>query len=166
MSIKPAVLGIVAFSLSVALADTAGVVATNPVLKPAPCRVLVVSGQSDLEAAVVKRLAELLRTDSIAVHRIAIAEVQHFHPEKFTATILMSAIDKNHLKKEMQDFVNRYGHLNDPATVIIAKVNGAELNEKGTEIDAVTQASATLEPSHIAQRLYKKVLGIISKGAR
>ena len=124
--------------------------------------VLVVSGTSTLEAAVVSKLNDLLAADNISLARIDIANVQLFHPDSFGIVILMSAVDKTELRPEVQNYINSFGNANKQTTVIIAKVNGETWQAKETVIDAITQASTTLQPGRIAKKLYKRILAGLS----
>jgi hypothetical protein len=164
LSIKALLVGIV--FIGAAAADTSAAAKPVPLEKPAPIRVLVVSGQTELEALVVFQLAALLKTEGCVVKRLAITEVQRFHPENFDATVLMGAVSKDSLKKPYLDFVNQYGHKNSPATIIIARVSGEEWQEKQSVVDAVTGASMTSEPTQIAKRIQQRLDAVLKRPAR
>jgi hypothetical protein len=124
---------------------------------PHPRTVLISSGGTDLERAVIKYLSESLNAASVTVTSVALADFPKTPIDSFGVVVVMGAIDKTKLRNPVQQYLERYDRPGQQSTAIIATITGDQWRQKESVVDAVTQASTTLEPKRIATRLYAKI---------
>ena len=108
-----------------------------------------------------KYLADALTAVSTTVTTVPLSEFPKTPIDSFGVVVVMGAVDKSKVREPVRQYLERYDHPGQQSTVIIATVTGDQWRNKESVVDAVTQASTTLEPKRIATRLYAKIAAIL-----
>lgn len=135
--------------------------AGDTALAPRPRSVLITSGGTPLELAVTKYLTESLTAFSTTVTSVSLSDFPKTPIDSFGVVVVMGAIDKTKLRDPVQKYLEGYDRPGQQTTVIIATVTGDQWRQKESVVDAVTQASTTMEPRRIAEKLYAKIAALL-----
>jgi hypothetical protein len=122
--------------------------ALQPIL---PQNVLIVKGDSYLENAVSAILKDSLSVKRFAVKIIPLASLKSEQPSNYRATIIMNAVHTSKVSGIVRSYARAQGagHSN----ILICTVYGEEWKTGKTLSDAVTAATKTITPSHVAAKI-------------
>jgi len=120
-------------------------------------KVLVASQSSDFKNAIIEKLMDSFRKDSIYVKHTGLNELKDESAESYSAIVIINTCIYGSMDSQVDDFLNRYKD-NSNIIVLTTSGDGDWLPEKkGREFDAISSASEMTEVGDVVNKIIMEI---------
>jgi len=125
-------------------------------------QVLVAMGGSYLEKEVLKIVQDSLLSQNMTVKVVDLDAIKYEDPNQYQATLIFGAIEAKHLREPVPGYVSSLNK--GKSRIMVSTIYGEPWSKNNSSVDAVTAATASLQPEKVAANILTHLFPKVKTG--
>jgi hypothetical protein len=120
-------------------------------------KVLIASRQSEFKTAIIQRIKDSYKEQSVYIKIIGIEDLLNENPNNYSATVIINTAMGWKIDRKVEPFLVKYGKLN--SIIVLTTSNGGDIKPslEGRNIDAISTASIKDKAIPVADKIISTV---------